>query len=104
MSAAEHDPLTLTAATWLAGGIVLLGLTPLPLHDATLGWSAAFWLLVAPFLLLVARYVFAPRRMPATKHRKTRLFRRIGAQAVRRSGTNTIPILRGRRQRQRAAA
>ncbi|HEX5354348.1 MAG TPA: hypothetical protein VFW60_09725 [Rhodanobacteraceae bacterium] len=57
----ESDPLTLAAATWLACGIVLLGLTPLPLHDATLGWSPAFWLLVAPSLLLVARRMCARR-------------------------------------------
>ncbi|TAN05933.1 MAG: hypothetical protein EPN38_09870 [Rhodanobacteraceae bacterium] len=50
------DALTLTAATWLAAGGVLLGLTPLPLHDPTLGWSPAFWLLAAPAVLLVARH------------------------------------------------
>ncbi|MGH8118508.1 MAG: hypothetical protein ACREPJ_14620 [Rhodanobacteraceae bacterium] len=57
LPAADRHPdvLTLAAATWLACGIVLLGLTPLPLHDATLGWSPAFWLLAAPSLLLLAR-------------------------------------------------
>jgi hypothetical protein len=55
---AAPDPVTLAAATWLACGIVLLGLTPLPLRDATLGWSPAFWLLVAPAILLLARYMF----------------------------------------------
>src|SRR5574337_921736 len=57
----QPDPLTLAAATWLACGIVLLGLTPLPLHDPILGWSPAFWLLAAPGLLLIARRAFAPR-------------------------------------------
>jgi hypothetical protein len=56
----EFDPLTLAAATWLACGIVLLGLTPLPLRDATLGWSPAFWLVAAPFLLLVAKRACSP--------------------------------------------
>lgn len=49
------DPTTLAAATWLACGVVLLGLTPLPLRSATLGWSLAFWLLAAPSILLLAR-------------------------------------------------
>ncbi|MBS0383225.1 MAG: hypothetical protein JSR56_12430 [Proteobacteria bacterium] len=57
------DAMTLAAATWLASGIVLLGLTPLPLHDATWGWSPAFWLLAAPASLLVARHLSTrPRR------------------------------------------
>lgn len=50
-----HDVLTLAAATWLACGVVLFGLTPLPWRDATLGWTPAFWLLVAPCLLLLGR-------------------------------------------------
>lgn len=54
---AAPDPITLAAATWLACGIVMLGLTPLPLHDATLGWSPAFWLLAAPAVALLARCV-----------------------------------------------
>lgn len=51
----QPDVLTLAAVTWLACGAVLLGMTPLPLHDATFGWSPAFWLLLAPALLLCAR-------------------------------------------------
>ncbi len=53
-AAATPDPVMLFAATWLACGLVLLGLTPLPLHDATLGWSPAFWALAAPAMVLVA--------------------------------------------------
>ena len=51
----QADILTLAAATWLACGSVLLGLTPLPLRDPTLGWSPAFWLLAAPAVLLLTR-------------------------------------------------
>ena len=51
------DPLLLGAATWLACGIVLLGLTPLPLHDAHLGWSFTFWALAAPVVVLLARCI-----------------------------------------------
>jgi len=64
-STSPHDVLTLTAATWLACGIVLFGLTPLPWRDATLGWSPAFWLLAAPCLLLAARRV--SMRRPALR-------------------------------------
>ncbi|MGH8192146.1 MAG: hypothetical protein ACREP2_11940 [Rhodanobacteraceae bacterium] len=52
------DPILLGAATWLACGVVLLGLTPLPLRGAALGWSPAFWLLAAPAILLLARCIF----------------------------------------------
>lgn len=52
---ATTDPVILGAATWLACGIVLLGLTPLPLHDAHLGWSFTFWALAAPLLVLLAK-------------------------------------------------
>ena len=55
------DPLTVAAGTWLACGMVLYGLTPLPLRNAALGWSPAFWLLAAPCLLLVARRAFGLR-------------------------------------------
>ena len=58
------DTLTLIAATWLASGGVLLCLTPMPWHDATLGWFPAFWLLAAPCLLLVAKRLI-PRRARA---------------------------------------
>ena len=50
----EPDVLTLAVVTWLAGGIVLLGLTPLPLRDPRYGWSLTFWLVAAPLALLAA--------------------------------------------------
>lgn len=52
----EPDALTLAAVTWLAAGLVLFGLTPLPLHDPHYGWSLAFWLLAAPVVLLTSRH------------------------------------------------
>ena len=58
----EPDALTLAAATWLAAGLVLLGLTPLPLHDPRYGWSLAFWLLAAPVV------VYASLRMRVPVH------------------------------------
>jgi hypothetical protein len=51
------DPITLGACTWFACGIVLLGLTPLPLRDAHLGWSFTFWALAAPLVVLLARCI-----------------------------------------------
>lgn len=73
------DGTTLAAATWLASGIVLLGLTPLPLHDATWGWSPAFWLLAAPAILLYARHVCKRRmqtELPSGLHGQRQLARR----------------------------
>lgn len=69
--AREPDALSLGAATWLACGIVLLGLTPLPLHAAALGWSPAFWLLAAPCVVLLARRVhLAASRAPFSDRRR----------------------------------
>lgn len=54
---AAPDAVTLGAGTWLACGIVLLGLTPLPLRDPQLGWSFTFWAVAAPLVVLLARGV-----------------------------------------------
>lgn len=51
------DPIVLGAGTWLACGVVLLGLTPLPLRDTHLGWSFTFWALAAPLVVLLARCI-----------------------------------------------
>lgn len=56
-SSSQPDPLALAALAWLAFGAVLLGLTPLPAHDACTGWSRAFWLLIAPAALLSALFL-----------------------------------------------
>lgn len=60
----QPDPLTLAASTWLACGVVLYAFTPLPLRDAALGWSVAFWLLGAPALMLAVRRCMARSRPP----------------------------------------
>ncbi|TCV92846.1 hypothetical protein EC912_106185 [Luteibacter rhizovicinus] len=44
----------LIALGWLAAGTTLLALTPLPMHSESLGWTPAFWLVLAPASLLVA--------------------------------------------------
>ncbi len=84
----QYDALTLAAATWLACGVVLFGLTPLPWRDATLGWTPAFWLLAAPCVLLLARRAF-PARIEEAPRRPARSIQRTSVQALRRRKTNT---------------
>lgn len=60
----ESDALALAAATWFAAGLVLMGLTPLPLHDPHYGWSLAFWLLAAPGAILAARLLIRTDQPP----------------------------------------
>ncbi len=74
LPAADRHPdvLTLAAATWLACGIVLLGLTPMPWHDASSGWSLAFWLLAAPILLLLVRWAFRQKQPRSPNQRPYR--------------------------------
>lgn len=79
----DPDALTLAAATWLACGVVLLGLTPLPLHAATGGWSLAYWLLGAPALVLITKAWLATRNAPEAEQRTRRVGARQTAQAVR---------------------
>ena len=100
--AAEFEPLTLVAATWLACGIVLLGLTPLPLRDATLGWSPAFWLLAAPCLLLAARRAFGPHPALSARY-SVRSTRQATVQAIRRRKAIIKPGRRTRPARRAAA-
>jgi hypothetical protein len=86
---ADHplDAIALGAVTWLACGGVLAGLTPLPIHDATAGWSPAFWLLAAPLIVLCARRLTRsreerqPRRSPRFRPES-----RVGARAPRPHG------------------
>jgi hypothetical protein len=98
----EQDPLTLAAGTWLACGVVLYGLTPLPLRDAALGWSPAFWLLGAPCLLLVARWAFGPRS-DSQAQRTTRPIHHPKVVPARRR-TPSAERNRWTRAKQRAAA
>jgi hypothetical protein len=78
----EPDALTLAAATWLAIGVVLLGLTPLPLHDQRYGWSLAFWLVAAPGAMLAAKLMvranqpLAPLRLRSIRRRNSCMMRR----------------------------
>jgi hypothetical protein len=94
------DPLTLAAGTWLACGMVLYGLTPLPLHDATLGWSPAFWLLAAPLMLLVAKVALLPRLESSTRRP---IYRGVsfGVAVVRSQAMDGRSDIHGRQRRHR---
>ncbi|HET7930576.1 MAG TPA: hypothetical protein VFL63_04200 [Rhodanobacteraceae bacterium] len=69
----QPDPLTLAAGTWLASGLVLLCLTPYPLHDTSLGWTATFWLVLAPAIVLGVRaWSTRTRRIASTPPARSR--------------------------------
>jgi hypothetical protein len=78
----QPDALALAAATWLAAGVVLLLLTPLPAHDARTGWSTAFWLLAAPAAMLAIRlalcadHALSPVRLRSIRRRNSCMTRR----------------------------
>ena len=63
----HHPRLFAAASTWLLGGGVLLLSTLVPSHTALLGWTPAFWLLVAPLLVLLALEPGLPRRWLARR-------------------------------------
>jgi len=71
-----HDTLSprrlraLIALAWLACGALLLLLTPLSGHSDTLGWTPAFWLLLAPASILVAMKPGLPMSLLASLLRR----------------------------------
>ncbi|HEY4293230.1 hypothetical protein [Luteibacter sp.] len=71
-----HDTLSprrlraLIALAWLACGALLLLLTPLSGHSDTLGWTPAFWLLLAPASVLVAMKPGLPMSLLAALFRR----------------------------------
>ena len=71
-----HDTLSprrlraLIALAWLASGALLLLLTPLSGHSDTLGWTPAFWLLLAPASILVAMKPGLPMSLLASLLRR----------------------------------
>jgi hypothetical protein len=58
----HHPRLFAAAGTWLLAGSGLLLSTLVPAHTSLLGWTPAFWLLVAPLLVLLALAPGLPRR------------------------------------------
>lgn len=49
---------------WLLVGAFALALTPLPAHTLALGWSPAFWLLLAPLCALAGLALQRRRHEP----------------------------------------
>lgn len=60
----------LIALAWLAVGALVLLLTPLSGHSETLGWTPAFWLLMAPASVLVAMKPGLPVSLVASLFRR----------------------------------
>lgn len=52
---------TRSACIWLVLGSIAS--VALPLHNELLGWSAVYWLAVAPLLVLTVLHWRAPRRL-----------------------------------------
>lgn len=60
----------LIALAWLGVGALVLLLTPLSGHSETLGWTSAFWLLMAPASVLVAMKPGLPVSLVASLFRR----------------------------------
>lgn len=102
----QPDAFTLAAGTWLASGLVLLGLTPLPLRDPVWGWSPVFWLLAAPCVLLLTRSMCAcrvARRFSSyeetPRHRRTHGVPSMAKRSVIAAPTNPPGLFAERRVR-----
>ena len=71
-----HESLTprrtvaLIALAWLAGGMLLLLLTPLSGRTELLGWTPSFWLMLAPMSVLVALQPRLPLELLAALWRR----------------------------------
>lgn len=65
----RHDRLVASALVWLIVGIVLLLTTAVPMHSDLLGWSGAFWMLLAPLALVLVLEPGLPRQLLALLRR-----------------------------------
>jgi hypothetical protein len=70
MDTRRHQRLLGIALLWLIAGAALLLSTLVPAHTALLGWTPAFWLLVAPLSLLLTLEPSLPRQLLALRHRR----------------------------------
>ena len=59
----HHHRLLGATLCWLLGGAALLLTTLVPPHTGWLGWTPAFWLVVAPLLVLLALEPTLPRQL-----------------------------------------
>lgn len=61
LPSAHHQRLFVAAVLWLCTGSFLLITTLVPVHTGLLGWTPAFWLFVAPLVVLLALEPRLPR-------------------------------------------
>lgn len=61
----RQQSLALAAACWLLAGAALLLTTLIPAHTPLLGWSPAFWLVIAPLAVLLVLEPSLPGRLLA---------------------------------------
>ena len=69
-SRVSHQNLLAAALLWLAGGIVLMLTTLVPMHSRLLGWSPAFWLIGAPLIVLLVLEPSLPRQLLALRRQR----------------------------------
>ncbi|MET4676899.1 hypothetical protein [Luteibacter sp. ME-Dv--P-043b] len=60
----------LIAMAWMGLGALVLLVTPLSAHSEALGWTPAFWLLLAPASVLVAMKPGLPLQLLASLFRR----------------------------------
>jgi hypothetical protein len=65
--AQDHQRLFAAAVLWLFVGATLLLSTLVPLHTAWLGWTPAFWLLLAPLSIALTLEPALPMRLLARR-------------------------------------
>ena len=70
--ARQRQRLLGAAALWLFIGAALLASRLVPMYSALLGWSAAFWLLGAPLLMLLALEPGLPRQVLSLRFARRR--------------------------------
>ncbi|WP_426701425.1 hypothetical protein ACPPVV_19060 [Rhodanobacter sp. Col0626] len=71
----HHQRLLGATVLWLVGGGILLLTTLVPAHTDALGWTPAFWLLGAPWVVLLALEPTLPRQLLALFRPRRRLAR-----------------------------
>ncbi len=73
--ARQRQRLVGAAALWLFIGAALLASRLVPMYSALLGWSAAFWLIGAPLVMLLALEPGLPRRVLSLRIARRRVAR-----------------------------
>ena len=72
-----HQRLLGAATLWLLLGSALLLTTLVPAYTELLGWSAAFWLVGAPLIVLFTLEPSLPRQWLARRHSRHQALRMV---------------------------